>query len=507
MIRHIFLDKCNTIIKDSNLNTGLNPIVELNAGKTLSRILLHFDIDEIKKSIVSGDYQTQNLKYTLKMFNCGSVNLPIFNDKIENGIETKYRASSFDIIAFRLPYEWDRGRGFDYNADYFIGSNSVTSKDGSNWFFSKTGFKWDEPGIYSYEALLNDESLIINKQHFDSGTEDLELDITTYVNGIINEEYPNNGIGLMFSPEYEIGEGYEALPYKPSNVEDGDILEVDVIPNEKVEGVLFLLYNEVYYTWTRIRSKDSFISFFGPETNTFFNPYVEVVNSEIILDNRNNFHLGVTNRLYFFTSDNGEYFNLDEVPTCTINDVQYPVKHSGKGVYYAEIKINKNEMEADAILYDTWSNIVLNGEIMDDVEMEFVVLPMESRIMLGGASLSTYNLVPSTYGINDNEHIKIGDIREIRVDFIEEYSSYGLKHLPTKSEYRIYVKEGDREITVFPYQPLERFNTEHVILINTNDLIPNKYYIDIKVNQGRSIKNYEKVIEFYVVNDVTKYSI
>ena len=40
MIKHTFFTKCNTIIKGSNNNTGLNPVAELNAGDITSRVLI-----------------------------------------------------------------------------------------------------------------------------------------------------------------------------------------------------------------------------------------------------------------------------------------------------------------------------------------------------------------------------------------------------------------------------------------------------------------------------------
>jgi hypothetical protein len=252
MIRHIFLDKCNTINKDSKLNTGLNPVVELNTGKHISRILLHFDVNDLKENVTSGNYQIENLKHILKMYNCGSINLPSFEEEVNVGTYNKVRASSFDVYAFILPYEWDRGRGFDSEISYLKGSNTVNKKEGSTWFNTRTHNEWDEPGVYSYETLINNETLIVAKQHFDSGLEDLELDITDYVNNLLLDKLPNFGLGLMFCPEYEQSED------------------------------------------------DLFVSFFGPETNTFFNPYVETTNSELILDNRYNFHLGVSNKLYFF---------------------------------------------------------------------------------------------------------------------------------------------------------------------------------------------------------------
>lgn len=500
MIKHTFLDKCNTIIKDSELNTGLNPVVELNAGNVTSRILLHFNLDELKKSVESGDYSIKNLKHILKMFNCGSVNLPYFNDTVES----KKRASSFDVVAFKIPYLWDKGRGFDYQVNYFKESNQVSSKSGSTWFRSQTHVKWDEEGVYSYDTLANDDSLIVGVQHFDTGVEDLEMDITEYVNSILKGETPNYGLGLMFSPVFERGEGYEELPYLPNDSNEFNTVTMDYLPYEKQKDVKYIVFENTFYKWTVTREDSSFISFFGPETNTFFNPYLETINSEIVLDNRYDFHIGVKNRLYFFVSDNGELFNLDEMPTCTINDVEYPVQHSGKGIYFVEIKYNKDEVESDTILYDTWSNIVLNGEKMDDIEMEFVVLPMDNKIILGNPKLSKVNLIPSVYGITENENIKIGDIREVKVDFIEEYSC-GKKSIPSKSEYRIYVKEGNREIDIFPYQPLERWADSHMFLLNTNDLIPNEYYVDLKVQQGRNIIYHNEILKFTVVSNITRY--
>ena len=49
MVKHTFLDKCCTILKDSDLNTGLNPVAELNYGKGVTRALIHFNIDELKE--------------------------------------------------------------------------------------------------------------------------------------------------------------------------------------------------------------------------------------------------------------------------------------------------------------------------------------------------------------------------------------------------------------------------------------------------------------------------
>lgn len=465
MITHTFVNKCNTIIKGSDLNTGLNPVAELNVGSLVTRIILNFDLSNIYKSIIDNEINTSNLKHILKMTNCGSINLPLFNENVTINNFNKKRANSFDIIAFEIPFDWDEGRGFDYYGDNLKETHYITSKDGSNWFKSKNLVEWDENGIYNnstllyeYEKYLNGESsIIIAKQHFDNGTENLELDLTNFINLKLNNKKSIHGIGIAFSPKYEL--------------ETKD---------------------------------DRFISFFTNHTNTFFLPYLETINSDAVLDNRYNFHLGYDNKLYFFVTENGEYINLDEVPSCFIDNKEYSVKQNGKGVYYVEVKFKKDDVEPYTILYDTWTNLKLNGELLNDVEMEFVVLPMDNKVSFGHLSKNTNKIIPQLSGINDKERIKIGNTYEVFVDFIEEYS-YGKKMIPLSSEYRIYIKENDREIDVYEYQPIETRGTSNSFIINSSEMVPNNYHIDIKIKQGRNISIHENVLEFTITNNITNY--
>ena len=47
MVIRTFLDKATTIVSGSDDNFGLNPICMLSYGPTISRILVHFNIDKI----------------------------------------------------------------------------------------------------------------------------------------------------------------------------------------------------------------------------------------------------------------------------------------------------------------------------------------------------------------------------------------------------------------------------------------------------------------------------
>lgn len=513
MIKHTFLDKCNTIIKDSDLNTGLNPVLEINAGTRTSRALVHFDLTALEKMHKENEIDLTQTRHILKMKNCSSLELPVINESIIYGCDVKERASSFDLIFFRLPYEWDNGRGYDYQHDFFAGSHRKDSTEGSSWYKYVNGLEWDEEGVYENSTLAKDyydnfssenKGIIIARQHFDYGIENIEVDLTEYVNNCIEGKEPNNGLGIAFAPRYEKGSSYIQLLYTPEDANENNTLEVDAVPPTEKKKYLYVKCDGVYYKWFDTRKGDKFISFFGHHTNTFFNPYLETTCTDFINDDRAKFYIGKTNRLYFFTGEAGEAFNLDFLPVCSIDGKEYPVKQAGKGVYYAEIRLDKDEVEPEAILYDLWSNLAFNGEKLDDVELEFVVYDRKDTLTLGKHKTKEFNIVPSVFGINDNERIKIGDVCEVYVDFVEEYSM-GKKFIPTTAEYRIYVKENDREIDVFPYQPVECRYTDHMFVVDTNDLIPNEYHVDIRVKQGRNIKHYENVLSFFVTDNVTNF--
>ena len=145
MVRHIFLDKTNTITKGSLWNTGLNPILEINYGKELSRGLIHFDVNEIGALIADGTFSDPSkLSCVLKMTNCASVDgLPYDKEIHHRASEPVERATSFDLVLYKLPQEFDAGKGFDYAYDFWINKNhSRAYKDmPSNWYYAQS-VKW-----------------------------------------------------------------------------------------------------------------------------------------------------------------------------------------------------------------------------------------------------------------------------------------------------------------------------------------------------------------------------
>ena len=463
MVIRTFLDKCNTIVKDRDENFGIHPILMLHYGGLISRILLSFDIDKIKNEIGENYY---DYKHTLKMFNCGSIDKKNFNETINGfcGSVERKRTSSFDVIAFEIPTSWDSGNGFDSIDEPPIVGDISVSFNGSNWYQASNGKLWENEGIYDttflskeYTKYGNDEeSIVISRQHFDYGNESMEIDITKYVNDVIEGKKSNNGICLAFSPLLE-----------------------DTITEET-----------------------HYVGFFGKHTNTCFHPCIESRNKKRINDNRDDFILGKENKLYLFTEDNGEYFDLDETPICTINDRNYEVSKVRKGCYCANVKISKNDVEPETILYDVWSNIKINNELLDDIEMEFITNSGDKFLNLGVKKNSGKEYEPHISGINDYEKLVRGDKRDMVVYFREKYTASNYRVF-NNAEYRLYIKDGDRELDIISWDVVEKMSSLNIFNIDTNGLVPNTYYIDIRFKNNSEVKTFKKTLVFEVLNNTS----
>ena len=92
-----YLDKCATIVRGSECNTGLNPVSELVWGRNLSRFLVHFDHSKLKKLVEDKTYaDITKLKHILKITNAGSLDMSethkVYQSQIDG--ESKKRTSS-----------------------------------------------------------------------------------------------------------------------------------------------------------------------------------------------------------------------------------------------------------------------------------------------------------------------------------------------------------------------------------------------------------------------------
>lgn len=472
IVTHTFIEKSNTLIKDNYASVGLNPILELNYGNMVSRFIIYFNHNKIKQLIDDKTYpDITKLHHILKLKNAGSIDIRNINRKYidSNGEYYKQRAISFDIILFLIPQEWDEGRGYDYKEDIDVRNKRSFSVYGSNWYQSCSYIKWENEGIYTMERLSrevdlftspsgNKSKIIIAYEHFDKGTESINIDITETVNKFIKEEIPNYGIGVAFSPKYEA----ETTDYT------------------------------------------QYIGFFSPHTNSFFKPYVETTYDDYIDNSRGSFYLDKPNKLYFHSVVNGHHENLDILPNCNVNGNYYTVKQATKGVYYIDIELESNEYGEDVMLHDTWSNIIFHGRNFPEQELDFVTIN-SNRFYHFGNIKENYNeqLIPSLYGIKYKEQINSDDVRKIIIDCRIPYT---VNHKGNNNliYYKLYALSGDNEIDVIDWQIVESDYNEQYFYLKMSELIPGRYYIDIKLICDNEVVIHKKMIEFDKINNITK---
>jgi hypothetical protein len=340
------------------------------------------------------------------------------------------------------------------------------------------GLKWDEEGIYENDTLSKEydkwasgeDSIVIGRQHFDVGNESIELDITETFNKFIDGELENYGIGIAFSPLLESSES-------------------------EYENYIGLLTNK---------------------TNTFFEPFVETRYDDVISDDRSNFVLNKRNKLYLYCTI-GEHLNdLDNIPTVTITNSDDEIikdkegnlmkdvcaKKFSRGVYYIDLLLSNSDFDADTMLYDTWDGLVYQGVELDAVELDFT-LKNPFNFFNIGSSLESENITynPSISGIKEKEDIKRGDVRKLIINGRPSYT-YNTYELLDSMDIRIYVKDGTREIDVIKWDRINKAFTNNYYVIDTNMLIPNRYYVDIRISYGMNNIVHHNVLSFNIVDDL-----
>lgn len=492
-----YINKNNTIISNLFVNTGRNPVIELNFGSSdylkpnfgYSRLIFDIDLELLRNNIEQGIISTgctTGMTHVLNFTNTCAFDNELLNSEMSNG---KLRATSFDLILFRIPKTsgdtgdpqyWDEGVGYDYN-DFNLTKNTLNglytpltyvdyrsfSERPSNWYKTTTVGDWSEEGIYDNKNLgsVNFSGLtIIGRQHFEFGNEDISLDMTDEINSILNGTLTGvTGWGIAYLPDVE-----------------------------NISGL-----TESYS-----------VGFFSRHTQTFYQPYLMTTYDDLIQDDRNNFVKNQTNKLYLYIYENGNFVNLDTNPTVTIKDsedVLVPGLLSistclkTKGIYEVTIPNSFSAYSSNCEFYDTWSNLQINGESLDDITNQFVLKNSSSKITIGTDTKVPEKFGFSFYGILQDEKILNTDIRKVGVIVKKAYSTQTILN-NVNSFYRVYVKEGNTEVQVQDWTELNRTPNEFYFIFDMRDKIPNQYYIDIRVDISGERDTYKKQLTFQIVN-------
>ena len=151
---------------------GLQGVIGTLASSSLARSLLQFDLSEFCALTASGDLPSSGLTFTLRM-----------NHKTS----ACTRPTSFDLIIRPVSSSWDEGAGQDVE---------LQDKGFANWDKRTSTEFWSTPGG---DFLASPTA----SARFDTGAEDLEIDVTPIVSGWLSGIIANNGFGVSLSSSVE----------------------------------------------------------------------------------------------------------------------------------------------------------------------------------------------------------------------------------------------------------------------------------------------------------------
>jgi hypothetical protein len=492
-----YIDKNNTITSNSYVNTARNPVAELNFGASdlvvpnfgYSRYIFDLDLELLEQNIATGIISTgctSAMTHTLQMTNTSSFDNELLNSFMSN---ERRRATSFDLILFRIPKTsgdtgnpqfWDEGVGYDYS-DFNLAKNSAIggsapltyvdsraySTRPSNWYQTTTIDNWSQPGIYNNrdEGSVNFSGLtIVARQHFELGNEDINMDMTEEINGILNGSITGvTGWGLAYLPQIE-----------------------------NITGLT-----------------DSYsVAFFSKYTQTFYQPYLLTNYDDLIVDDRNQFLKSQENKLFLYIYQNGDFANLDSDPVVRIQDrngdavtgmATLSTCLKTKGVYEVIVPNGFSGYPTPCMFYDVWSGLTINGQSLPNVQNQFILQPYTNGIQIGTVSQDPEIFGFNFFGIKQNEQILNTDIRKVGVTIKQAYTGQQVL-LNVSASYRIYVMEGTTEVQVQDWTPLNRTPNQYYFIFDMRDKIPNQYFVDIQVNTSGEKDTYKQQLTFQIVN-------
>jgi hypothetical protein len=370
------------------------------------------------------------------------------------------RASSFELDLFNLSEEWDEGSGyiFEYD-DAELPVFPYLEEQASNWFNRRTNIPWNTEGAY-----LTGTTQIIGTQRFDMGNENLEIDVTNYINQRLTGSTGttgSTGLGIKFADIYESLE-------------------------------------------TEFREA---VAFHARKTNTFYEPYIETIIDDEIRDDRNYFYLDKANDLYLYPNIGGIYKNVvvDRVNIYDYEDNLIDVISGdsiinvSKGVYKITYFVDSTDYP-DAVLFrDEWVTTIDGREKRFDGE--FYLISSEKYYRFDNSNLINFDSYYFYFwGIKQGENLRAGSIRKVKLTIKELFPNQD-NFLPLDIEYRIFTTIGEKyEIDIIPFTKVNRTNTGYEFNIDTFWLIPQDYKIQIRLKNGDYYEN-KQTLSFTVVSD------
>lgn len=452
-----YLDKDNVIVKDSTINLGKNPVAELFYGGTqvdpvYSRYVFSFDESYLKnlyQNCFLGDLTKTSHILKLKP-------TWYFGDN-----EDLCSASSYTLCISKINQHWVEGCGYLYDCkggcEQLLPLKCNASHSASNWFMANSEDEWEQEGVI--DNLSGDTIQCVSIDCENELNDFIEFDLTDEINNMLSGGADNFGYVIHLSANFE---------NFPEN-------------------------------------QTKYVGFYTKDTDTFFQPFIETKYDHVIEDDRYDFILNKENRIYLHTFKNNDGIILDQAPSVEIYNNNETLIYSGssqcvsKGIYEASVQVSGTAEDCQGLYEDKWKDMAYMsasiGEHVDQIEPKNF-----SEVFSFNQDVYESPKYGFKFrGIKQNEIITKGEIRKIFVDLYEAYS-LNKKTSLDKVFYKLYVKQGQHELTIIDWSKANLSLCDNWFYLDTSWMVEQFYYVSIKVEKNEEISLYNDVVKFSVQN-------
>jgi hypothetical protein len=358
---------------------------------------------------------------------------PSLSTSITTNTITEYTTTSSTDNWNDLNYIFTVPSNFTGNTSYTLSVKiSGTTGLSNNYNFFFDNFDFSSRYFYTYTANTTNLS-ILKTQRFEIGNEDIEVDITNYVNGILFSGQPNNGICIAYSANTE------SLTSITKNV----------------------------------------VTFFSKYTQTFFEPFLETSYDDRVNDELCCINFDVPNDFFFVSQS--PISSVSKFEIIDSNDLVYSSITSFTQLnnfnYKVSATIDSQNYQDQEIFTSKWYFTQYGKS--KTTEKEFNI----SKIDLNDGTTLTYSteVFINVIGIKSNEIItkKVG-LKRIIFKPKRLIQTKILKNIVGDIEFRIYVNQGKNQIDVIPFTKASKVNDEYFTEIDFSWFISHDYTIEIR---------------------------
>ena len=371
---------------------------------------------------------------------------PTLDPEITLNSTIDYTSSYNSGVWNDLAYTFTVPSAFTGNTSYTLsvkidGTSGLS--DNYNFFFDNFDFSTKVETSYTYTTAATNLS-IITSQRFEIGNEDIEVDITDYINGILFSGNPNNGICIAYS----------------ANTESSTSVTKNVV------------------------------TFFSKYTQTFFEPFLETTYDDRVNDENCCLNFDETNDFFFVSQSPITSINKFELIDSN-DDIIYSVTSSTaftKLNYYnykLSYFIDSENYQDQEIFYTKWY-YTQNGK-NKVLEKEFNI----SKLDLNDGTTLTHGteVFINLLGIKQNEIIskKVG-LKRLIFRPKRLIQTKILKSIIGDVEFRIYVNQGKNQIDVVPFTKASKVNDEYFAEVDFSWFISHDYTIELRALDKNGIQ-------------------